>query len=349
MPQASTDTLSIAGTVVDQGTRAVVPVRITEDLDGREIVVWVHAINGSAPGPVLGLIGTQHGDEWKNMDMIRHAIADLDPSEMKGAVLAVPVCNPPAFAQGERIVQPESDGPDMNRVWPGHYNWIAESITKVISAEVLSYCDAVMDFHLGPWGSAFYECFYGDDYPNPEVVRKSRSMALAFGMAMIGAGKVVTEFPGPRSLAGYAGTQLQIPSLGVELGGAGFGFELERTWTEEGVRGVRNIMRHMGILDEPLDRPHKRVLEAKGTGVRLDPPVGGLLIPEHEPEQHLRRVNKGELLGRVVSPHTFEELAEIISPIDGYLIYFARTYPIRPGHWTFGLHRAEDSAWIDVD
>jgi predicted deacylase len=349
MPHTAQGGITIAGRTVGLGTREVVPVRITQDVDGSDIVIWVHVICGAKPGPVLGVVGGQHGDEWQCLEMVRDAIADLDPTQLTGAVLAVPVCNPPAFARRTRDIQPQGDSPDLNRIWPGHYNWVNDTIAKVMSAEVMDKCDTILDFHSGPWGSTFYECFYGADIPNPDVVRASRELAFAFGMEGFTAGEVVTKHPGPRSLTAYAGTKLGIPTLGFSLGGVGVGEELERKLLGEAVRGIRNVMRHMGILDEPLERSYSRVLETKGDLIRVDPWVGGLLVPENEPDKHLRRVAEGELLGRVMHPQTFEEVARIESPVDGWLIYFARTYPVRPGDWAFGIQRFEGSQWIDID
>jgi predicted deacylase len=50
-----------------------------------------------------------------------------------------------------------------------------------------------------------------------------------------------------------------------------------------------------------------------------------------------REVRRGERLGRIISPLTFEVLEELISPGDGYLAYWARNYPVRPGDWCYGV------------
>ena len=338
------DKLVIGGREIAPETKQVVRLRVTQDLDGGEVAIWVHVIHGKQPGPTLGLFGLQHGDEWITIEMMRQTIDQLDPMIISGTVLIVPVCNPVALGSVQRNTQPESDGPDLNRVWPGVHTWLAESMAKLIDREVVQHCDALFDFHLGPWGSAFSEVFYGIDYPDQDVVRRCRELGIAFGHLSLGRGKVVEVFPGPRSLMGYAGAVLGIPALGVEIGGAGFSVEEERSWVTDTVRGIKNSMRHLGMLDEPLEKP-ERILTFTRT-VRVNPTVGGLLVPEREPDQLLRKVKQNELLGRIISPYTFEELERLKAPCDGWLVYKARSYPVRPGHWAFGVADADGAEWI---
>ena len=64
-----------------------------------------------------------------------------------------------------------------------------------------------------------------------------------------------------------------------------------------------------------------------------------------------REVKKGELLARIISPYTFEELQRLEAPSDGLLTLMARTYPVRPGDWAFGVADTShpESNWVEVD
>ena len=48
-------------------------------------------------------------------------------------------------------------------------------------------------------------------------------------------------------------------------------------------------------------------------------------------------VTAGELLGRVVSPFTLEPIEDLVAPMDGFLAYWARSYPVNPGDWAFAV------------
>jgi uncharacterized protein len=342
---ASNAAVVVGGKSVEPGSHEVVRLPVTTDLDGGEVAVWVHVFRGSRPGPTLTLVGVQHGDEWKTVDLMRQLVGRIDPTAIAGTVLVVPVANPIVLGAGQRNTQPESDGPDMNRAWPGIHTWLAESITKVLDREVIRQTDVLLDFHPGMWGSAFSTVVYGADYPDRELAQRCHHLGVAFGHPSPGKGKLIQVFPGPRSMRAHAGITYGIPSLVVESGGAGFGIEREQRWTEDALRGIRNVMRHFGIVEsEPLEKPDRMLIYERT--MRVNPSIGGLLLPERDPDEHLREVKQGELLGRVVSPYTFEELERLEAPCDGWLYYLARSYTIRPGHWAFGVISADGAEWV---
>jgi uncharacterized protein len=336
--------LIVGGTAVEPGSRQVIRIPITTDLNGAEIAVYVHAIRGKRPGPTLALTTAQHGDEWFGPLLFRKLLPTIDENQIAGTVLAVPVANPVAFGLGQRNTQHESDGPDMNRVWPGTHTWFAELTTKVIAREVLAHTDHLLDFHPSPAFSAMGQVVYGGDFPDESLVERSHKMGVAFGWVNLGRGRLMQVFPGPRSIRAYSGTQLGIDSLVVEIGGTGFGVEQEREWMNANITGVRNVMIHLGMLEGTVKKREKVLLYRRTH--RVNPTVAGLLIPVNEPEQMMREVTAGEVLGRIVSPYTHQVLEELTSPCDGWLVFLARSYPIRPGHWAFGVADASESEWI---
>lgn len=94
-------------------------------------------------------------------------------------------------------------------------------------------------------------------------------------------------------------------------------------------------MSELGMQDSEQLLP-ERYLVYK-TIRRLNPKTGGLLQPINERDSFGREVTAGELLGKVVSPFTFEILEELTVPFDGYLGYWSRSYPVRPGDWAFAV------------
>jgi hypothetical protein len=315
-------------------------------LDGGEVSVRVHVLAGARPGKTLLLAGVQHGDEWGEVELFRRVVRDTDPAQMSGNLLVIPVCNATALGTLSRNTQMSADGPDMNRIWPGRFNWISEQIAKTVTREALPIVDALLDFHFGMWGSNLGMTTYGCDYPDEEVNRKTRELAFAFGYPVLHRSPVVTGHPGPRSLMGYAGVTHKIPGVAAEVGGMGWGLEIENKLYDMNVKGVINVMRHMGILPGKPEWP-ERFLDYTAHH-RIDPSKGGILIPAREPDEIGRAVKKGEVLARVVSPYTFEELEQLASPCDGVLACVARSYPVRPGDWAYMVAdtTAPDSRWV---
>lgn len=322
---------------------------VTRDLNDGELALHTHVIVGAKPGPTLTLTSTLHGVEWLSIEMIRRAVEAIDPAELSGAVLALPVVNPSALGALSRTTPDDSDAPDLNRVFPGGQNWISEQLAATVVREILPHTSAIIDFHLGIWGSSFGYVAYGGDFPDEKVSATSRSMAQAFDFPMICEEKMIERFPGPRSLAGYAGAHLGIPSCIGELGGSGFDYDREQGWIDATVTGILNVMRKFGMLPGE-NSPRRRHLQFEKKS-RLNPKYGGMLYPVREREELGREVVEGELLGRVVSPYTFEVLEELRAPFDGYLAWISRWYPVRPGDWAFGVVPKHDAGtrWVEAE
>ena len=327
--------LTVGTQVFEPGSKGVVKLPVTTDLDGNNITVAVHVLAGAKPGPTLALLSTLHGGEWQSIEIIQRVVERLNPEEMSGNLLGVPVGNPVALGHMTRNTPDESDNADLNRVFPGTFTWIAEQLASVIAKEVLSPSDGMIDFHMGLWGASLTAVLYGTDYPDPAVAESSRAMARAFGWPCLHKGSVMSVFPGPRSSFGYFGGVLGRPCIGAEIGGAGFDRDLEEGWLEANVKGTFNVMKHMGILSGEPEVPEKYLVFRKRW--RVNPRVGGYLFPKIGPERLLTEIEEGELLGTVVSPYTFEELERLESPGRGMLFYTARTHPVRPGDWAFGV------------
>lgn len=342
--RTSNTELIVGGTVIEPGTRQVIRIPVTTDLNGAEIAVYVHAIRGKRPGPTLALTTAQHGDEWFGPMMFHQLLPQIDEQSIAGTVLAVPVANPIAFGLGQRNTQHESDGPDMNRVWPGTHTWFAELTTKVLAREVLAHTDHLLDFHPSPTGSAMGQVVYGGDFPDESLVQSSHEMGVAFGWVNLGRGRLMQVFPGPRSIRAYSGSQLGIDSLVVEIGGTGFSTEQEQEWIGHNLKGVRNVMTHLGMLEGTVTKRERMLLYRRTH--RVNPTVAGLLIPAIRTDEMMREVKAGDVLGRIVSPYTHAVLEELKAPCDGWIIFLARSYPIRPGHWAFGVADASESEWI---
>jgi uncharacterized protein len=340
------DVFELAGQTYSRCSRGMARLPVTVDLDGGEVCVWVHVLAGAKPGPTLLLMGMQHGDEWGEIEFFRRVVRDIDVAALSGTLLVIPVCSPTALGTLTRLSQFSADGPDLNRIWPGGNNWIPEMVAKVVSREVLPKVDAILDFHFGMWGNCLGIMTYGNDYPHPGVNEATRRLAFAYGFPLLHRVPIVSGYPGPRSLTGYAGYKHHIPAVACEIGGMGFGVDAENAWHDLNQRGVRNVMRHLGMIPGQPELP-ERFLDFS-VYHRVDPKHGGLLVPEQEKDQFGRAVTKGEVLARVISPYTFAELEQLVAPCDGILSLVPRTCPVRPGDWAFFVAdtSAADSVWV---
>jgi predicted deacylase len=338
---------SFGGVNVARGQRAIARVRVTTRLDGSELEIPVHVIAGRESGPVLTIVSALHGSEWFSIEVVRQLVQKVVPDQLKGTLLAVPVANPMALEQFTRMTPDESDEPDLNRVWPGGQTWITEQIAGALSRDVLSRSDALIDIHTGPYGASLGAVGYGLDVPDASVALASAELAVAFGYPAIRALRVMGQFPGPRSITGYASATLGIPSIGPNVGGAGFAPDIEAEWLAANVNGALGVMRHLGMLRGEPARP-PRFFHFETRGHRVVPRRAGLLLPRIGPERLVTEVTRGTPLGEVVSPYTFEILEELVAPVDGVVFGVGRMTPLRPGDWAYVVAEgsAKSSRWL---
>jgi predicted deacylase len=320
--------------------RRVHRIPITTDLSGADIALALHDVVGDHDGPTLAVLSGLHGSEWLTVEIVRRFLGLLKPSELAGRVLALPVGNPVAFNHLTRNTPlDESDASDLNRIFPGYRKTITEMLAQAITAHVLHPCQYLVDMHLGIWGATWYSVGWPKDLPERSKVRLAGKMAQAFGCPLI-YHQHLSEYPGSRSAAGYAGMNLQVVPIHVEIGGAGFAPDVEERWIEMNVNGLLSVMKSIGMLrGDPIELD--RYLHYKHF-VRIEPSKGGFLYPAVLVDALGTEAPAGTTAGRVVSPYTLEEVENLVTPVRGVWRQIARAYPVRPGSWGFAVANLEE-------
>lgn len=269
--------------------------------DGHAIELPVLIAQGARPGKMLVVSAGVHGDEFEGVRTIFEVFRELDPAEMAGDFVAVPVANPPAFWNCTRTSP--LDGANLARVFPGDANGSpTEAIAYYFDRDILPRADLYLDLH-----SAGIKCAMPTlvGYHEPDAA--ARHAALAFGAPVVwchpsvAAGRTVS-----------AAIARGIPALYAEARGAG------RIDPEDLAcyrRGVRNLLRHLGILAGAPEVPEPpRLLYGDGN---IDSSVSstqrGFLIPTVE---LLEPVTRGQILGALVDVYG-REVEQFIAPRDG--------------------------------
>jgi predicted deacylase len=276
---------------------------VTTLASGHELFIPLHRLEGRSPGPTLGLSAVVHGDEPLTNEIVRQVLSTIDPAELRGTIMAVPVANPLAFESLSRNTP--IDMLDMNRNFPGNPSgWLSEQMAYVLGTRFVSQLDVHLDLHTGG-------IFPTVDYVY--IFDNSRDLSLAFGSNFL------FEPAQP-----YQGTfavparEKGIPFFTAEVGGGSF-LQLDTHYIEHGVRGVLNVLKQLKMISGEVVRPPRQTIVTEMAVIR--PRVGGVLYPEIGLDQLGKEVRGGTLLGRVVSPYTFETLEEIRAPFElGYMI-----------------------------
>ncbi len=325
--------IEVWGKQFSKGERGIIKKPISIQLNGFEIYITAHVVCGMNKGPVIGLTSTSHGPEFLSIEQIREVLNRITPKKLRGTVMAVPVMNPTAFEQ-MTTVTPE-DQLNMNRSFPGkpptklkesYVGGTTETITYYISSGIIDQVDMFLDFHLASWGGAI-SCL---DFP-AQVTGKTREELME--LARLVPIKTIHKWPLPKGSSGEYALSKGKLTLGLELGGGGFGFEQERKWVDAVATGVENIMKKLGMLEGEIKYPGEQWLITERAG--LFPKNGGYHVPEVEVAHLDAIVPEDKVLGRTFHTQTFEEVETIVSPYDG-ILYGIRQYgPIRPSEWAY--------------
>jgi N-alpha-acetyl-L-2,4-diaminobutyrate deacetylase len=242
--------------------------------------------NGS--GPTALLTGGNHGDEYEGPIALADLALRLSPGEVNGRVIIVPFMNLPAFRAARRVSP--IDGGNLNRIFPGRPDGtVTEKVADFFQRTLLPMSDVVLDFHSG--GRTLEFIPFAACHALPDKAQEERCAAARDAFA-----------------APYAVKMLEIDAVGMydnaaealrkvfvttELGGGG-------TATARNIaiakRGVRNILKHAGILDGLVEAGHSIELDMPSTDCFVFSESEGLMEPVVDLGD---RIKAGDVLARI--------------------------------------------------
>ena len=142
----------------------------------------VVVINGAKPGKLLALISGAHGTEYTSIIAIEKLITALDPAQVTGIVILVPLVNIASFEQKVPHVNP-TDNKSMNRFYPGKADGTqTERASFLITKQIIDRCDYLIDYHGGDLDESLRPYAYWGPTGREEQDRISKEMVLAFGL-----------------------------------------------------------------------------------------------------------------------------------------------------------------------
>lgn len=326
---------------------------------GTTLTLPLHVIHGREPGPVLGLMSGVHGAEYLPMRVLREAITQLDPAELRGTVLALPVANPVSFMQNSRITHEDDiDFGNLNRVFPGVRDkslfgvgeahptdrTLTEMMAEVISRQFLPRLNHLLDFHTHFRQVSVVKVIQKQG-GNSRQDKVSRGMCRAFGLGLIHESRMTRH-----TATGYA-AELGVSTCVPEVGGTALTESFQAHCVEICVRGIRNILRYLEMLPGEPELPERQLVFRRVPHIR--PTVPGYLVTRYDPEALLSDdqpgipVKAGDTLGTVFDPHTFAEVETLTAPVDGVLYMTRRSGPIEAGGHAYAVADLEGAVWIE--
>ncbi len=247
------------GQTIPEGESRDLQLAVSESYSGMDVHIPIHIQRASEPGPVVFVSAALHGNEINGTGAIRQLIQDENFRLERGAVIFAPVLNILGFDRHSRYLP---DRRDLNRAFPGTASGsLASRMARTIFDEIVSRSDYGIDLHTASVRRTNYPNVRGD-LKNSQV----RAIAEAFGCELIMNGR------GPSGALRREASNSGCPTIIMEGGEVS---KVEPGIVESGVRGTKNVLRHLGMLECPEESPDYQVVIEKSKWMRAE--RGGFL------------------------------------------------------------------------
>lgn len=269
--------------------------------DGSFLTLPAAVISDGRDGPWLVLVSGQHGNEWNGPWILHRLIHVLDPEQIRGTAVILPIANPMAFNEGRRASLVDSI--DLNRTYGGRApRKPTEHLGAILWDSVFSRADYLIDLHSG--GPGEYLPFASAVNGNELTLARALNLPYIHTPRTTKSGFLVDTCQ-----------QSGIHAILIEVGG---GRSLDTQYHATVLDGLTNFMRTVGMLEgEPVLGPRPYVFDRKDI---VPAPCAGFFHPAVELGQ---RVEEGQPLGAITALLS-EESVEVPSPRAGIVLYLRR-------------------------
>ncbi|NDV61439.1 succinylglutamate desuccinylase/aspartoacylase family protein [Puniceicoccales bacterium CK1056] len=232
---------------------------VSESYSSMTVRIPIHVKRAKEPGPVVFVTAALHGDEINGTGAVRQLIQDEAFQLTRGSVIMIPVLNILAFDRHSRYLP---DRRDLNRSFPGSEGGsLAGRMAHLIFDEIVARSDYGIDIHTASIRRTNYPNVRGD-LSRQQV----RQLAEAFGAEIIINGK------GPEKALRREACRAGCPTIIMEGGEV---WKVEPGIVESATRGIRNVLRHLEMLDGEIQKPIYQVIIEKSKWIRAE--KGGFL------------------------------------------------------------------------
>ncbi len=315
------NTFTVGTATAGPGQKATGTLEVPAGVDAAASIPVV-VLRGAKPGPVLALVSGAHGTEYASIIALEKVIQTLDPAQISGTVIVVPLLNIASFEQKVPHVNP-LDGKSMNRFYPGKQDGTqTERVSYVITKQIVERCDYLVDYHGGDLDENLRPYAYWPKSGDAKHDAITREMVLAFGLDHIIVWSDRPKDPAAsRYLDNTANTRGK-PAIAVEAGYSG-------TVQPEDVallaNGTLSLMRYLKMLSGAPTVVEHPVWLGKVDTVTSDQP--GIFYPV---VQRGTYVEAGMKIG-YVTDYFGKTIFEAHAPVAGVVLYICGVPSMKKG------------------
>ncbi len=253
--------------------------------DGLPEQIPLIIMNGSKPGPVLGITAAIHGNELNGVAIIHELSGLIDLKQLSGTIVLVPVLNMEGMGSNSRYF---IDGADLNRLFPGKSNGNrSQQYVWHLDSKLLPSLDFLIDLHTASFGriNSFY---IRADLDHPIMNQMAQSFPADIILRSKGEASTASQQQSTMTMRASA-MQKGIPSITVECGDPQI---YQKDMIQRGVAGIWNTMIQLDMLEGRISTFPEPIQCAKSYWIYTD--HGGFL---EIPVGLNQKVRKGEVIG----------------------------------------------------
>lgn len=288
----------------------------------------ISIINGKEKGKVFTIVAGIHGYEYPPILAVQEVLKEINPNELKGTLIILPIANIGAFYQRSIRVN-RDDNKNLNYIFPGNENGtISDRLADYITREIIPNSDIFLDIHGGDANEDLFPfSLYYDNEKYPENTLRAKQLCEVSGFPYLVSYPFNLSDDEP---ALYAYKQaVQMGKIGVSLEAGKLGGT-----QEDCTQMIKTAIYNMLDLENIL--PKKEKIESKDyifltqqTYIRV--PIKGLF---YSPIISGDQIQEGQNLGYITDEFG-NVLEEIFAPCDGIVLYKIGTPPVNVGETMF--------------
>jgi uncharacterized protein len=321
VPVLAQNSFTVGTATAAPGQKATGTLEIAAGVDSATSIPVV-VVRGSKPGPVLALVSGAHGTEYASIIALEKVIQALDPAQVSGTVIILPLVNIASFEQKVPHVNPV-DGKSMNRFYPGKQDGTqTERVSYAITKQVVERSDYLVDYHGGDIDENLRPYSYWPKSGDAKHDAITRDMVLAFGLDHVIVWSDRPKDPAAsRYLDNTANTRGK-PAIAVE---AGYSGTVQTDDVALLANGTLSLMRYLKMLPGAPTMVEHPVWLGKVDTVASDQP--GIFYPL---VQRGTYVEAGMKIG-YVTDYFGKTIYEAHAPAAGVVLYICGVPSMKKG------------------
>jgi predicted deacylase len=289
-------------------------------------------------GPRILLMAGNHGDEYEGQVALAKLARSLDPDQVRGQIIILPMANFPAAKAGLRT-SPLDQG-NLNRSFPGDpWGGPTQMIAHYIESVLLEGTDYLFDLHSGGSSLVYLPSMLIPLLDSDPERERKLAILQAFGLPYA---LLFRENSEECRFSSSAAARQGAIALSTELGGGGTITPAVLAMAEV---ALQRLLRHIGVLDGRGEAPAApevtpRLMEVGGADYYCYAPEDGLFEPYVELGD---LVEAGQAAGAIHFPETpWQEPVEVAFERHGMVL--CKRVPGRSQRGDCLFHLASDIA-----